>query len=107
MTGLGFAKGNVWSRSARRRAEKKKAEAESSKEDAMDESSDEEDPALGFKIKIMATEEVDQIAVTAILVRWLKGNDQVLFESFCGMLQTQLNGTAPRNVVDHRKQLES
>lgn len=42
--------------------------------------------ALGFRIdlSLQADHSVD------VVVRWIKGSDQVLFESFCGMLKRKL-----------------
>ena len=85
--GIGLAAQNVWSRSARR---KKKREEEIKKVDVaeMDEDEDEEEGekvALGFKIGV--TEQ-------NVRVRWLQGTDQVLYESFCGMLKRVVDGVA-------------
>jgi len=98
-TGIGFAKENVWSRSARRRKQQQDAAsaAQPSKHppsiDEMDVSSDKDDekePALGFKLEIRQGEEVSSTRITC---RWLKGVDHVLFESFCGMLKRQLTSS--------------
>lgn len=77
-TGVGFAKGNVWSRAARR----KQKEAE----ELPDAEGEDEDPALGFKIRMKG-----RVNATDVIVRWLRGKDSVLFESFCGMLKRQLS----------------
>jgi 23S rRNA (adenine1618-N6)-methyltransferase len=74
-TGVGFADKAVWSRASRRQA---------SKGQDVDE---EEDMALGFKIHVGAGEPGDGTKAT---VRWLKGHDTVLFESFCGMVKRKL-----------------
>ena len=74
-TGVGFAKGNIWSRAARRKPKS-----------TSDATEDDEEPALGFKIKLQA--QVDQVDVA---IRWLQGNDSVLFESFCGMLKRHID----------------
>ena len=87
-TGLGFANGNVWSRAARRQQAQKSShamanmEAEHESDDDMDDS----EPALGFKIQLSSE---DQGSV-GVMVRWIQGQDSVLFESFCGMLKRQL-----------------
>lgn len=89
--GIGFAKGNVWSRAARRKMEKspthsyQAASLEEPEEDAMDEDA----PAFGFKVHLKSGDN----GVVEVAVRWLQGRDSVLFESFCGMLKRQL--TAP------------
>ncbi|MCJ1259939.1 hypothetical protein MMC24_007778 [Lignoscripta atroalba] len=93
-TGIGFAKENVWSRSARRNRQKKELVAHrqpSHHADAMAEDSeddDESDSALGFKVQMrwQGNEGADGVEV---MLRWVKGQDSVLFESFCGMLKRQ------------------
>ena len=87
--GIGLAAQNVWSRSARR---KKKREEEIKKVDIaeMDEDEDEDEEedekvALGFKIGVTEQD---------VQVRWLQGTDQVLYESFCGMLKRVVDGVA-------------
>ena len=92
--GIGFAKANVWSRSARRikKREFTSSLSAASKEydfqEMMDEdSNDEDDYALGFKLEFRQNIEEK---VTVVTCRWLKGKDAVLFESFCGMLKRQL-----------------
>ena len=89
MAGVGLAARNVWSRSARRQ---KKREEEMKKADIaeMDEDEDEyeeedEKVALGFKIGVTEQD---------VQVRWLQGTDQVLYESFCGMLKRVVDGVA-------------
>jgi len=79
-TGLGFSDKAVWSRAARRQQMLKKDG------DTMEE--DEEDMALGFKIHIAGL--VCGQAVNMVTIRWIKGHDSVLFESFCGMLKRKL-----------------
>jgi 23S rRNA (adenine1618-N6)-methyltransferase len=84
--GVAFAKENVWSRSARRRKQRQGEEDH----DAMDEDerSDldpEEAVALGVKISVSPEK---------ILIRWIKGFDSVLFESFCGMLKRNIVSSA-------------
>jgi 23S rRNA (adenine1618-N6)-methyltransferase len=89
-TGVAFARENVWSRSARRKrkfqqdATEKVKEADGGAKDDEDESSsgEEEEPvALAVKITCSANR-VD--------VRWLRGTDFTLWESFCGMLKRAL-----------------
>jgi 23S rRNA (adenine1618-N6)-methyltransferase len=72
-TGVGFTDRVVWSRAARRHTSK-------------NQSIDEEDIALGFKIHVGAAE-ADGVEV---VIRWLKGYESVIFESFCGMLKRKL-----------------
>ncbi|TAQ89711.1 hypothetical protein B7494_g1974 [Chlorociboria aeruginascens] len=73
-TGLGFTDKAVWSRAARRHA------AKAQEDDSMDEDTE---MALGFKIHIEAITEPQ--ASVRITIRWIKGINSVLFESFCGM----------------------
>lgn len=83
-TGVGFAKANVWSRAARRQQQKGGAAVTDKPSE-----SDEEEPALGFKIQLILGKETQE---TQVLIRWLRGHDSVLFESFCGMLKRQVSG---------------
>ncbi|TVY54920.1 U6 small nuclear RNA (adenine-(43)-N(6))-methyltransferase [Lachnellula cervina] len=82
-TGLGFSEKAVWSRAARRQQIMKKDENRT-------EEDDEDEMALGFKIYIQGM--VDGQAVNVVTIRWIKGHDSVLFESFCGMLKRKLEG---------------
>jgi len=77
---MGFSEKAVWSRAARRGMVKK--------EEGSMEVDDEEDLGFGFKIYVQGT--VDGKAVNMTTVRWIKGHDSVLFESFCGMLKRNL-----------------
>jgi len=52
------------------------------------EEDDDLEMALGFKIHVVADPDGESGARVAI--RWLKGHDTVLFESFCGMLKRNL-----------------
>ena len=76
-TGVGFAKGNVWSRAARRKQKQ---------EELPDADDEDEEPALGFKIRLNG-----RVDATNVMVRWLQGRDSVLFESLCGMLKRQMS----------------
>jgi len=78
LTGVGFSEKAVWSRAARRQATKSQDEM----------AEDDGKMALGFKIHLEGvTEGEGGVKVT---IRWLKGNDSVLFESFCGMVKRKL-----------------
>ncbi|KAF2222776.1 hypothetical protein BDZ85DRAFT_236500 [Elsinoe ampelina] len=74
--GVGEARENVWSRAARRK--RKTGEGSVAKE----EGGEEQKAALAFRITVRE-EGID--------VRWLRGRDHVLFESFCGMLKRAMN----------------
>jgi 23S rRNA (adenine1618-N6)-methyltransferase len=76
-TGLGFAQKAVWSRAARRQGIKE------------DEDMDDDDAPLGFKIYVEGN--AGNEAGNRVTVRWIKGRDSVLFESFCGMLKRKLD----------------
>ncbi|EAA58531.1 hypothetical protein AN6713.2 [Aspergillus nidulans FGSC A4] len=93
-TGIGFASTNVWSRQYRR--------AMKISSGVLDRNLD-VDPhtaALGFRVQLaMESDTVrtgDETSTekkeVRVLVRWLKGTDSVLFESFCGMLKRKLEG---------------
>jgi len=79
-TGLGFSEKAVWSRASRRHGAKNQA-------DTMEEDED-SDTAFGFKIHVEENPEVQ--AGSRVTIRWIKGHDSVLFESFCGMLKRKL-----------------
>ncbi|KAF4170252.1 hypothetical protein CNMCM6936_003440 [Aspergillus lentulus] len=82
-TGVGFAMENVWSRQARRKLQNSARAA-----DMME--IDDSAAALGFKIQLKQ-DGLDEKCVR-VVVRWLKGLDSVLFESFCGMLKRKVEG---------------
>lgn len=97
-TGVGFTKENVWSRSARRNQQKRDIAVPPSvgkaDDDGMHEDSEEdEEPALGFKVQVRQWQEG---SVVEVCIRWLQGNQSVLFESFCGMLKRQISQDAGR-----------
>ncbi|OJZ90329.1 hypothetical protein ASPFODRAFT_28840 [Aspergillus luchuensis CBS 106.47] len=83
-TGVGFAVQNVWSRQARRKMQNPDAMAEMGE-------IDETKAALGFKVQVKK-DAIDEKGVR-VIVRWLKGRDSVLFESFCGMLKRKVEST--------------
>jgi len=80
LTGVGFSEKAVWSRASRREVARKQG-------DAMEEDDDPE-MAFGFKIHVIANPDGESGA--KVTIRWLKGHDTVLFESFCGMLKRKL-----------------
>ncbi len=87
--GLCFAKENVWSRSARRLGKRRSIPEKQIVVMNMDEdNADDEVVALGVKINLIVSER-------ELIVRWLQGTDSVLLESFCGMLNRQLNRNDP------------
>ncbi|KAJ5042257.1 uncharacterized protein L3040_004810 [Drepanopeziza brunnea f. sp. 'multigermtubi'] len=80
-TGIGFSGKAVWSRAARRHVTK-------SHDAAMEDDSDEEEMAFGCKVQVEAN--AGGVGGSKITIRWLKGHDSVLFESFCGMLKRKI-----------------
>ncbi|KAF7163559.1 hypothetical protein CNMCM5623_008408 [Aspergillus felis] len=82
-TGVGFAMENVWSRQARRKLQNSAGTAEMME-------IDESTAALGFKVQLKH-DRLEEKCVR-VVVRWLKGLDPVLFESFCGMLKRKVEG---------------
>lgn len=84
-TGVGFALSNVWSRQARRQKAQQRDQMALDGHGIGD--NVDERAAMGFKINV--TEKGHE---TEVLVRWVKGTDAVLFESFRGMLKRKLDG---------------
>lgn len=75
--GVGFVARNTWSRAARRKGR--------SVEDEGDEM------AFGFRIYVKEVPaDGERPSGTEVVVRWLKGDDSVLFESFCGMIKRKV-----------------
>lgn len=94
--GVMEAKANVWSRAARRQkkfqGDKAEGERKDDKKDVKmadadgDDSEEEEEPPT---LAVMITCKHEEVGV-----RWLRGHDQVVFTSFCGMLKRALTGRA-------------
>jgi len=78
-TGLCLAAENVWSRSARRKRRKLEIEDVASMTNHK-----EGEVKLGVTVTV-------SIGTNTVEVRWLKGYDAVLYESFCGMLKRSIN----------------
>ncbi len=53
------------------------------------EANDDNDVPFGFKVQV---EPIPQQPNAKVTIRWIKGHDQVLFESFCGMLKRKVEG---------------
>lgn len=79
--GVMECKGNVWSRAARRKKRFGGGDAEKEKMEEGSEEEDEEEVALAVKVSCNDGK---------VEVRWLRGWEHVLFESFCGMLKRAL-----------------
>lgn len=88
-TGVGFARGNVWGRKARRRRGRQVAENEEEVEESDEEGEGVGEMALGFKVQLLMGKEGGGEGVE-VKVRWLQGWDSVLFESSCGMLRREM-----------------
>ena len=84
---IGYAKEDVWSRKARRKFAREQHDGDTVHDKK---ALDNGNAALGFRIdlSLQADRSVD------VMVRWIKGADQVLFESFCGMLKRKLTEEA-------------
>ncbi|RDL30837.1 uncharacterized protein BP5553_10182 [Venustampulla echinocandica] len=85
LVGVGFSDKAVWSRAARRHMAKKGQEGSEEEE----EEDDDTDIALGFKIYVEGVAESETL--NRVTVRWIKGHDNVLFESFCGMVKRKID----------------
>lgn len=51
---------------------------------------DEARAVLGFKVQVRLDGILAEERGVRVMVRWLKGSESVLFESFCGMLKRKL-----------------
>ncbi|PGG98103.1 hypothetical protein AJ79_08984 [Helicocarpus griseus UAMH5409] len=99
-TGLGFAMGNAWSRHARRQKKKLAVEAgadtntsQSGGRGKLDNGDfvpgkQDKEAELGFKVSVRGTMD----GQSEVTVRWVKGFDAVVFESFCGFLKRKVEG---------------
>ncbi|KAF2450275.1 hypothetical protein P171DRAFT_348912 [Karstenula rhodostoma CBS 690.94] len=80
-TGVGEAAGNVWSRAYRREHERKMRELAASGTGDADMQNTLEDMKVALAFRITVSESTREV-----VVEWLRGSDQVLWESFCGMV---------------------
>ena len=81
-TGVMEATENVWSRAARRKKRFERGVTEGEEENEVE---SENEDAVGIAVKVVCR-------VEAVEVRWLRGMDQVLFQSICGLLKRALTG---------------
>jgi 23S rRNA (adenine1618-N6)-methyltransferase len=85
---------NVWSRQARRKRQQQLLTIQRKDEGGGDEIGGghegfhEDETMLGFKVLVKQTGEQN----VEVKIRWIKGKDAVLFESFCGMLKRKVEG---------------
>lgn len=96
LRGVGFADGNVWSRAYRRR--KKVSESASTKKEVVSATlPDIAKCVFGFSLSVQGGES-DQSSSgrLAIILRWLQGEDEALFESFAGVVRRCLRTDAAR-----------
>ncbi|KAI0817027.1 hypothetical protein GGR55DRAFT_578 [Xylaria sp. FL0064] len=86
LRGVGFADGNVWSRAYRRRRAGKGVAVE--QQVSAVSRLDVEDCAFGFSVSIRS-ENVDKSGGSspAVILCWLQGEDESLFESFLGVIR--------------------
>ena len=77
--GTGFCEEAVWSRSSRRHYSVTKEQVNAKAE---------ADFAFGFTIRVEASPSGQTSC--KVTLRWLKGRDRVIFESFCGMIKARL-----------------
>jgi 23S rRNA (adenine1618-N6)-methyltransferase len=103
-TGVAFARENVWSRSARRKRKfqqeaqkelkkQKKDDDHEIKDDQEDDASsgseeEEDEEPVAIAVKITCSQ-------NRVDIRWLRGTDFTLWESFCGMLKRSLGARGP------------
>ncbi|CAD6504817.1 BgTH12-00320 [Blumeria graminis f. sp. triticale] len=76
LAGIGFSDKDVWSRAARRQ-----------NKSSVIIISNRDEKAFGFKIQVQEASKEELCA--RMTIRWLKGHDKILFESFCGMMKRE------------------
>ena len=84
-TGVGIAAQNVWKRAYRRQHEKMmkdRADAGTRMEETIDDGV----VAIAFRIRTLGTDGADGGDEARITIEWLRGSDQVLWESLCGAI---------------------
>lgn len=94
LTGLVISKGDVWSRAARRRKTRALQATSTTKS-----SPNSAETAASISSPLPSTdaaipEMVFRVSITEnkVTLRWLKGLDSILWDSFCGMMRRQLTG---------------
>ncbi|KAI2641252.1 hypothetical protein GGS21DRAFT_487591 [Xylaria nigripes] len=91
LRGVGFSDGNVWSRAYRRR---RVDDSTATKQKIAAPSLDMTTCAFGFSISLHP-ENIDRSdGSQAVIVRWLQGDDESLFESFSGVIRRCLRTKA-------------
>ncbi|KAH0293948.1 hypothetical protein M436DRAFT_71468 [Aureobasidium namibiae CBS 147.97] len=84
-TGRGIASQNVWSRSARR----KRKRVEMEEDDNQETKPQSEASKVEDSVEVTLRFDID-VREGDMEVRWLQGKDNILFESFCGMLKRSM-----------------
>ncbi|RKF53686.1 U6 small nuclear RNA -methyltransferase [Erysiphe neolycopersici] len=82
LTGKGVCDKDVWSRASRRK------NMIASQEKHIDIAN----KCLSFGFEIQANDFCDAKKCNQVMIRWVKGHDTVLFESFCGMIKRKCSG---------------
>ncbi|TDZ49721.1 U6 small nuclear RNA (adenine-(43)-N(6))-methyltransferase [Colletotrichum trifolii] len=82
LVGVGMAWRNVWSRAWRRQQQQQQKQQQDAQRDIL------EPPAatnvLGFEVAVKLGQEI------IVLCKWREGDDEVIYESFCGFLKKEL-----------------
>ncbi|KAI0444335.1 hypothetical protein F4803DRAFT_263052 [Xylaria telfairii] len=87
LRGVGFSQGNVWGRAYRRRRATEDAVTKPGPPTPPPEISD---CTFGFSLSILPESLDKPNCSTTILLRWLQGDDESLFESFAGVIRRSL-----------------
>ncbi|WPG98099.1 Hypothetical protein R9X50_00088500 [Acrodontium crateriforme] len=95
MSGIMEAPGNTWSRAARRRKKFGNAEENQRGDDHTGESASKRRRLTDEQVAVNETNEAGlMVRISckheAVHIDWLRGNDTVLFESFCGVIRRSL-----------------
>ncbi|KAI1413856.1 hypothetical protein F5Y13DRAFT_160207 [Hypoxylon sp. FL1857] len=104
--GVGFANGNVWSRSYRRKRARERGSTDSTSERVaqggipysqkgqLGQKTEQHIAkcAFGFSVTIMVSRDTQNDAdQSVVMARWLQGSEYALFESFVGLLRTSIH----------------
>ncbi|RKF84051.1 U6 small nuclear RNA -methyltransferase [Golovinomyces cichoracearum] len=82
LTGLGFSEKDVWSRAARR---KYVTHGQQRKDHCVDIRN------MSFGFEVLVQKSSVDTNFNQVTIRWTKGHDAVIFESFCGMLKSVMD----------------
>lgn len=84
-SGIGETGDNTWSRAARRKQQKERQQGNGGME--VDLRGKAERIALAFRVTVR-----EELPATEVTIRWLRGADTLIWESFCGWLRKTLTG---------------